>query len=385
LRPRETDTPRLLKALQNLDREQQTAESRRLFYVAVTRAKERLILAGKETEAPGRPAAISWQKWFEGALGLTEEHKRKGVWEDPHKGFRVTIITAVNGIQAPAQVPAAGPAEALQVGPIEEPPQGCTIAATELGRMRQLWWKDPKEWRLNYRARLRTKVKLPDRSLVSGASDPDREAIGTAVGTVIHRLFEARDAFRRQNPEERRKLLEAMAARLLTPPPEADGQAEEASAAPAAPGHIRAVVNAVERVLQRLREAGTRGADLRRLLAAPGDPEVGFALDVGRWRVAGRFDKLLAAAGGWEIVDWKTDADDAVSALVARHQPQMKLYALALYRSGRAARPGGGVRVRLALLHHLRVETVSFAPAKLEAFEQELVGELEQMEAYEPE
>src|SRR5205807_7543459 len=66
-RPRETYTPRLLKALRDLEKAQDLAESRRLFYVAATRAKERLILAGKQPSLnkDGQPRTLqkSWQKW----------------------------------------------------------------------------------------------------------------------------------------------------------------------------------------------------------------------------------------------------------------------------------------------------------------------------------
>src|SRR5262249_44804716 len=95
-RPREMYTPRLLHALRRLDRAQQLAESRRLFYVAATRAKERLILAGQQFANPARMPE-SWQKWFEEALGLTEQHKKSGFWQDAGKGYRVNIITEAAG------------------------------------------------------------------------------------------------------------------------------------------------------------------------------------------------------------------------------------------------------------------------------------------------
>src|SRR5262249_32658864 len=91
-RPREMYTPRLLRALRNLDRAQQAAESRRLFYVAATRAKQRLILAGKPPAQRASAQATvreSWQKWLEEALGLTDEHKRNGLWEDAAAGLQL--------------------------------------------------------------------------------------------------------------------------------------------------------------------------------------------------------------------------------------------------------------------------------------------------------
>ena len=61
-----------LKRLRDLDRRQQVAEKRRLFYVAGTRASERLIFAGRAT----RKNLPSWQRWFEEALELTDKDRQ---------------------------------------------------------------------------------------------------------------------------------------------------------------------------------------------------------------------------------------------------------------------------------------------------------------------
>ncbi len=88
-RPREFYHPHVLRALYDLERAQQLAESRRLFYVAATRAAERLILAGGQADRQ-RP---SWQRWFEDALGITEEDKQRGEWRSPDGRLRLTIVT----------------------------------------------------------------------------------------------------------------------------------------------------------------------------------------------------------------------------------------------------------------------------------------------------
>jgi RecB family exonuclease len=121
------------------------------------------------------------------------------------------------------------------------------------------------------------------------------------------------------------------------------------------------------------------------LLDADGEAEVDFILNLGRWRVSGRFDKLLPVGEGrFEIVDWKTDEDGDWQRIVERYRTQMKLYALALYRCGRAAVEEGRVRVHLALLHSVRVETVGFQPAELEAFARDLEADLKEMDSYVP-
>jgi hypothetical protein len=124
--------------------------------------------------------------------------------------------------------------------------------------------------------------------------------------------------------------------------------------------------------------------ELRRLLEAAGEVEVDFALRLKRWHVSGRFDKLLASAGGYEIVDWKSDKDGEPRKIVERHTPQMKLYALALYRAGRAAIAEGSVRVHLAMLHPMLVQRLYFSLEELEDFAGRLVEDLERMDAYQP-
>ena len=60
----------------------------------------------------------------------------------------------------------------------------------------------------------------------------------------------------------------------------------------------------------------------------------------------------------------------------------MKLYALALQQSGRAALIDGAVHVHLALLHHGRVETLHFPLQELEEFADDLEMQLQEMEQF---
>jgi ATP-dependent helicase/nuclease subunit A len=382
-RPRETYTPQLLHALRNLDRAQQLAESRRLFYVAATRAKEYLILAGKPPAqtASGKLAKLqtSWQKWFEEALGLTEEHKRNGAWEDTAAGLRVLIHTVAAEPEMPAEIAPCMPTEALDLEPVYEDSHVSSVATTALEEMRRAWRDNPEAWLLRYRLHVLPSVEPPailvgPSAEVRGVSPP----LGTVIGTLVHRLFEMPQILD-QPGTDRGRLLEAMAANLLaSAPPDAGGG--ESLAAPD-PATLRRVVSTVEAVLQLLQDSQPGTEAVRRLLTAPGETEVAFALQLGRWQVSGRFDKLLAATGGFEIVDWKTDQDEDKDRIVQRHRQQMKLYALALHRAGRAALSAQTVQVHLVLLHHMQVRTLAFTPASLEAFAADLQRELYEMRA----
>ena len=88
--PLRTFTCQGLDRLRKLDKRQETAEKRRLFYVAGTRASERLILAGRATKKNDK----SWQRWFEAALKIEEHHRQAGVWKHSTEDWQVTIVGA---------------------------------------------------------------------------------------------------------------------------------------------------------------------------------------------------------------------------------------------------------------------------------------------------
>jgi ATP-dependent exoDNAse (exonuclease V) beta subunit len=376
---------RLLEAMRNLGRAQELAESRRLFYVAATRAKERLILAGKQPKQVKnglQKLQDCWQKWFEEALGLTEGDKKKGAWEDAADGFRIQIITGVRGIEPPKTPSPPLPSEALHLAYIHERPRFPTIATTRLEKMRQDWRENHGAWWLRYQVNLLPQVGDPPPNFMDHGFQEEGETIGMAVGTLVHRVFEMGGGILNQPATEREKLLRAMAANLLSTPLDQDGSLGMESLTP--PGHqiVHAIVNAVQGILERIKQLAA-GDPLRGMLEADGESEVDFVLGLGRWRVSGRFDKLLPVGEGrFEIVDWKTDGDTPT--IVERYQPQMKLYALALYRCDRAARVEGKIRAHLALLHHMQVETLRFSAAELEAFASQIEAELKEMDRYAP-
>jgi ATP-dependent helicase/nuclease subunit A len=381
-RPREMYIPRLLHGLRELDKAQQIAESRRLFYVAATRAEERLLLTGKpprRTKTGWAKTPISWQRWFEEALDLTEAHRAAGVWEEAAGGLRVIILSEAPGQAAAGQTKRFVPAEALDLRRIEERPLLPTLTVTMLGEMRRTWQRDRQEWWLRYRAQLQPRPSLPPTDFIANGQSPNSEVIGKAVGTLVHRLFEMGEGLVIRPAARLRPLLEAMAVNLL---------AREGDEDLSAPSTVAAVVRATEANLRRLRQGGSTGREFRRLLETAGAVEVDFALRLGRWQITGRFDKLLPCAdqaSRFAIVDWKTDREGDPAAVMERHRSQLQLYALALHRAGKAALINGAVPVYLALLHNLRVMRLEFSLAELESCAEKLMDELAQMENSAPE
>ncbi|HEV2948696.1 MAG TPA: UvrD-helicase domain-containing protein, partial [Gemmataceae bacterium] len=394
-RPRETYTPRLLRALRSLEQAQDLAESRRLFYVAATRARERLILSGKQwaPKKDGSPKELpnSWQRWFEEALRIDEDHKQKGFWHDAASGWEVKIVTDIAPPAERKPTPLPLKPKRIDLHYLHERSRWPSLATTSLEEMRETWSRNPDEWRLFYRFKVRPHMpkassKLEIRNLNTGmvlegleGGDSD-ETLGKVIGTMVHRMFEMGPKVFEKPRTNRKQLLQAMAANALAARQiqENGDEIEESDGVDSK--IVDMVVSRVEDILERIR--GTEYEEIRRLLREPGQPEVEFLLPLGHWHIKGRFDKLLAhPSGGWEIVDWKTDEANP-KGIVKRYDEQMRIYALALYRAERAALVDGAMRVHLGLLHHGRVESLRFTPEELENHAGLLEDELRRMDEY---
>ncbi|MBY0525748.1 MAG: UvrD-helicase domain-containing protein [Gemmataceae bacterium] len=350
LRPRQAYTPTLLLALRHLDDAQQLAESRRLFYVAATRAQERLILVGKD----GRLPRQSWQTWLEQALALTDEHRQNGLWADVAHGFRMRIVTEAVGGALAAEPPVSVIDRPIHVRHIAEHPLRTVMTVDELESMRQLWHHNPGQWWLRFRAGVQPRLAFP--------GDEDEAAHAPTVATLARRALQTIEGSLFATPKKRRTWLEAMAANIPSlPATNAEG-----------------VAAAVDGILRRLSSA--QGQAMRRLLEASSLVDVDFKLDIGCRRIHGCFDSILQTADGWELVQWSA----APETLFRRPAMSLALYPLALHRTGRAARREGKLRVRRVRLMHGRIEEVAYSPMELDAFARELEAELDAMDRYEP-
>lgn len=369
-KPRELYTPRLLRALRRLEQAQELAESRRLFYVAATRAQERLILAGVEGKRHE-----SWQLWFEEALGIEEQHKQQGSWEAA-TGLKVTIVTGqANMPPLPLPPPAALDCR-ISLTAIREAPKEPMLATTRLDEMLEDWRATPVDAWMKHRLGVLPRVPpIPQLE-----AEVPNENIGQIIGTLLHRLIEMRIDLREAR---QRELLEAMAGNLLANAAGSYGPTDDDTPA-YSPTAVSQIVDGVETIMKKLHDSQPGARAVRKLLEAEGDAEVDFAVQLGRWHITGRFDKLIRVGDGFEIVDWKTDADDSAADIVKRYRPQMQLYALALYRAGKHVQIENAIRVHLALLHFPRVETLSFSLEDLETHARVVAGELGEMDTYEP-
>jgi hypothetical protein len=320
-RPREMYVPRLLKALADLDRAQALAESRRLFYVAATRARERLILAGKEPrlKADGTPMKMqeSWQRWFEEALGITREDRARGLWEDVKPGHRVAILTT------PAGSANAAPAPAVRLT-----------------------------------ARL-------DLEALAAAAAPDMLRADTFLGRVLDTPLDLRSP----------RLIGRLVRRILTTPPTAERGARldadllrrwaldmallDDDPLPPEREAIRRAANAAAECEQRLERDAASASRVRALMDADGEEDVPYRLCLGTHVILGRFDRLLRRDTGYEAACWVAEGRGG--------EEYLTLLALGLWRTGRAALNEGRVIVHRLPIGAGEVRAVGWLPDRLEA------------------
>ena len=374
-RPLQTFNCQGLTRLRKLDQRQEIAEKRRLFYVAGTRASERLILAGRATKNK-RP--MSWQTWFEDALNIQESDRLAGYWEDPAKGWRLTIVKS-SSARTPVEMPAEDTAgSTVDLESIVELSQTPLVAATQLQRLREISIGNAQDWWLRYRVHLDPAPK-PAGEFWEKSADLTPRDRGALVGQLVHRMLMLGDDILELAPKVFDQRLIAMGAALLEP---AIGD-DESDQSGADPLEIEAITGAARKIFARLRKTDRDAEAIRQLMRAPGKTETPFALALGRWVVRGRFDKLIAAehSAGYHLVDWKTGLRGARDG-EERYRAQMLLYALALARSGQAARIDGGIQVQLVFLETAEIKPLHFNDETLRAFGSEIEADLLKTDAF---
>lgn len=367
--PLRTFTCQGLSRLRELDKRQEIAEKRRLFYVAGTRASERLILAGRVT----KKRSTSWQQWFEDALQIDEEHRQAGLWKHPDRDWQITISGAPQVRTQIEHQPEKMVAPGVDLATIEESSQFVLLAATQLESQRQRFKENPETWWMNEHLHLVATPKSASKAWKQ-ADSLEPQARGSLVGQLVHRLLMSSEELF----EFSQKALQQRALNLAAALLESTETRERNDGAAADRIESEALAGAACEILARWRRPDAASTAIRRLVRAPGKTEVPFALALGRWVVRGRFDKLIPVEGkqGYTLVDWKTGRSASTRSALERYRPQMLLYALALARSGQAARIEGQVQAQLVLFDAAEILTLRFDDATLQAFGSEVENEL---------
>ena len=312
-------------------------EERRIFYVAMTRAEERLIVSGatawKTAEPLGAPI-----DWIRVALAPGAEALSQSAASGVVDGIRCTWLSAEtldevlpDGDRAPVP-PAAGPAESLPARP-EFPPvaEGLPLPVARLSYSALESYK-----RCGYRFYLERVVKLRRAAealadaaadvAAEPAEDDDQLALSPAPvapeelsplvrGTIVHELLERID-FRRPRTPSRAEIRRQAGAVVLTDADVAD------------------ITDLIDRFLASDLCGRIRSA--RRVRQ-----ELAFVYPLGRVLINGVVDVHASLENGsLLIVDYKTDALDSrdpEAVCDEKYAGQRLVYALAGLRAGVAS------------------------------------------------
>lgn len=285
--------PGRLEAVKRAARDEADAEYRRLLYVAVTRARDHLVLLGNERPPGVRP---SWADLVLPVLpGTTAVRSRTDVLAIPLPPPPTDDRT----------LPAPAPLTPVADRPVVE------LGASSLDGFTAC----PARWFRRHRLGLPEHTRRPDERARSLAS---------VRGQVIHGLLEDEV----EGPE-------VAAARWRAAVLDAGFSLGDAD-------------DGLERLLAHL-DIAAASPHLERALAAPGHSELGFRIAHGPVALVGQIDRLWRDDEGWVVLDYKTEAltRPAADQVRARHRRQLLAYAWAADRILRQNDQPGVVRAEV--------------------------------------
>jgi len=341
-------------------RDRSAREEERVLYVALTRARERLILSGGvpldrwPQEGPGA-SPLSWlgPALLGGDLGrlpTAAAPQRDVTWSDgAHTAELRCARNAPDSVGRVLRTSSLAPAGATlplapsqRARPAQSPPQATPPVVRTLSYSSLAAWE-----RCGYRFYLQSILRLPDQPVIRVVAMATAPTLDPRVrGSVVHALLE--------RPEP------------VTPERVAD----------AAAAHGVALTAADCADVARLTDAFARSPLAARLARARRvHREHGFAVALGGTLLTGIVDVLASERGGAQlVVDYKTDAladDDDLGAYVDEHYGvQRRVYALAALR-------GGARRVEVAYAFLERPHepvTTRYAAHEADALEAELLA-----------
>lgn len=266
--------PALREAVMRQKTAEEAAEARRLLYVAVTRAEERLILVG-----PDRPPARSFGAILDEARPLSFG-PADGVW-----------ARAASEVVAVPDAPPPRPHLALAPEATPTPPgPPLELSPSDLDAAAEC----PARWRLG------RMLGIPEDPLAPSRIAAHRAAVR---GRVVHAALQ--DGVTDPAALERRSRAASRAAGL----PDDDDEA-------------RAVVAHVA--------ATSQDPEVIRLLSAPALVEQSIRVPHGDVVVRGQLDRLVRDGDDWVVVDWKSEhPGPSLLDAAMRHRAQLAAYAWA--------------------------------------------------------
>ena len=346
------------EAVLALEREAEEAERMRLYYVAMTRATDRLIVSGAVD--PSRSTPIGWvldrlecDEELAAAAGpfeLRREHARFVVTVDSPAARAATVASPVRSGQLALFSDLAGPLQVV-TAPGFRLPELAPVPRPPLHRVRRLSYSALALFdRCSYRYYAERVAGLRERRAGGGSGEAVLAA--TEIGDAVHRLLEVTD--------------------LADPrPPDIDV--------------VRAWYPAVtDQELERISSFVSTycGSPLARRIAglAGARPERPFAFEHDGVLIHGRLDVLHRDGGRALVVDYKTNsiASRTPEEIVeADYRLQQLVYAVACFRAG-----ADEVEVVYAFLERRdAVVSTTFARAGVADLEAELSGAIARIDA----
>ena len=306
--------PLSLESIFDEMRQRAEAEERRLLYVALTRARERLILSAcvKENAAP-RERTFG-PKRFNPLAFLQENDAGTLTTEGDHdcNGYRTSVRHVRGLISAPSLYQGGKPLAATWTPPVGGTPEHdappipampLSLKVTELLSYRRC----PQVYRFSHI--LEIEENLARRAAVrSGDATRDAAITPVQLGTIVHSLLER---VRFDAPDQQAEI-----ARLVAEQPEGRRASLAQMLGGVLSGEIGAAIRAAKRV----------------------EREWPFATRIGGVLVEGVIDLAIQNPDGrWTVVDYKSNdfsRTGRLEYLIDHYTPQLDLYAAALARAG---------------------------------------------------
>jgi ATP-dependent helicase/nuclease subunit A len=185
-----TDTP-VLAALREMQRQKERAEKKRVLYVALTRARDHLIMSGTNPENPELSInlATSRIEWLLSALGITGDAIAAGGMELPSHDRSVHLSITNDPAAIPAVTGKATP-ELIVV------PEEC--AGMKGTWVRPTFDKDPEPVRVYTVTELEEEEKAKSPAVLPRPKPKESKYLpgidGATKGTIIHEVLRGRDA-----------------------------------------------------------------------------------------------------------------------------------------------------------------------------------------------
>jgi ATP-dependent helicase/nuclease subunit A len=362
------------RRLREREEQLEIEESVRLFYVAVTRAKQRLVLSGEPEEhkqaKKGEPllSVDSWSQWLDGVLGWENIDEETGKWTFPdgETWIRVRRVEAGEAAALPtahAELDSVlltsrtwferesgghgysdDSAWALMESRGLTERDGLGISVTDLMTL----FNCPRKYLYKRWINVPTELETERNTTESNEEFSPVPLSSTLIGSVVHRVIECcpDDVVRAE------ELVEVYQSAVA----EYNGYRAD----------IPALWDEVRPLLQTYLDSRFHLRPKRKDWK-----EVPFVRRVAGLEVEGIIDRLIQHENGeWELVDYKTNraTDYGWDVLAREYEPQLRLYAWAAHRQW-------GVLPRQAVLVFLRADrevTVEVTPELIRKTEEEL-------------